>query len=57
MEANLQSISCLDCIKSEFIESDANELFAVTTAQRKQYEELKQKEGKTRFCILNYLDD
>ena len=57
MEAHLQSLCCLDCIESDFIESNANELTAMTAAQRKQYEELKQKQGKVIFCILNALDD
>ena len=57
MEAHLQSLCCLDCIESEFTESNENDVVAMITTPRKQYEELKQKEGKARFSILNALDD
>ena len=57
MEAHLQSLCCLVCIKSEFTESNANDVAAMSAAQRKLYDELKQREGKVRFYILNALDD
>ena len=57
MEAHLQSLCCLDCIELEFTESNVNDVVTMSATQRKQYEELKQKEGKARFSILNALDD
>ena len=43
MEANLQSLGCLDCIELGFIKSTANDIASMPTSQRNQYEELKQK--------------
>ena len=57
MEAHLQILCCLDCIKSEFTESNANDVSTMSAAQRKHYDEFKQREGKARFSILNALDD
>ena len=57
LEAILQSHGCLDCIETGFVEPDATALATMTAVQRNKLEELKQKEGKAKSCILNSLDD
>ena len=57
VKAILQGQGCWDCVETGFIEPDANAVAAMTAAQRKTLEELKQKEGKAKSYILVSLDD
>ena len=57
MQACLQCLGCWESIKLGFIEPDANTIAGMTAAQRKQFDEIKQKEGRAKSCILNSLDD
>ena len=57
MQACLQGLGCWESVELGFTEPDANTIAGMTAAQRKQFDELKQKEGRVKSCILNSLDD
>ena len=48
---------CWDCVETRFMEPDSNVVAIMSDAQRNKLEELKQKEGKAKSCILVSLDD
>ena len=57
MQACLQGLGCWESVELGFTEHDANSIAGMTTAQRKKFDEIKQKEGRVKSCILNSLDD
>ena len=57
MQACLQGLGCWESVELGFQEPDANEIDGMTAAQRRQFDEIKQKEGRAKSCILNSLDD
>ena len=57
VKAILQGQGCWDCVETGFTEPDSNTIAIMSAAQRNKLEELKQKEGKEKSCILVSLDD
>ena len=53
----MQGQGCWDCVETRFTEPDSNIVATMYAAQRNKLEELKQKEGKAKSCILVSLDD
>ena len=53
----LQGQGCWDCVERGFTKPYSNTVAIMSAAQRNKLEELKQKEGKAKSCILVSLDD
>ena len=57
MQACLQGLGRWELVELGFTELDANTIAGMIAAQRHQFDEIKQKEGRAKSCILNSLDD
>lgn len=57
MEACLQGLGCWELVEFGFTELDANTIAGMSATQRKKIDEIKQKEGRAKSCILNSLDE